>query len=194
MDHRSEKWTHTGAILCGGSSSRMGAPKHGLKLPDGRTMIQTIFDTVGEVCSRIVILGPKDILPELTHVYDLREDQGPLAGIEALLASDLDEQYLVVPCDVPLITAEVLRKLTIESDALATAFRIEGSDSPESLPLRISAIAQIEASRHLDAGNRSLHRLLSEVSTQTVLLSPPQSNALRNINTPEAYSCLTDSE
>ena len=194
MDHGSEKWTHTGAILCGGSSSRMGAPKHGLKLPDGRTMIQTIFDTMGEVSSRIVILGPKDILPEITHVHDLREDQGPLAGIEALLASDLDEQYLVVPCDVPLITADLLRRLMIESDAMATAFRIEGSDSPESLPLRISALAHIEASRHLDSGNRSLHRLLSEVSTQTVMLSLPEANTLQNINTPEAFSCLPDSE
>ena len=189
-----EKWPHTGAILCGGSSSRMGAPKHELKLPGGRTMIQTVVDTVEEVCRCIVILGPDAILPDLPHVHDLRNDQGPLAGIESLLASGLDEHYLVVPCDVPLITEELLRRLTIESDSLATVFRIEGSDSLESLPLRISSMAHNAASSHLDAGSRAVHRLLNDMTRQEVILTPSETRALRNINTPEAYRRLTHTE
>lgn len=194
MAQGSTKWPHTGAILCGGSSSRMGAPKHDLKLPGGRTMILTVTDTVEEVCQRIVILGPDAILPDLPHVHDLRSDQGPLAGIEALLSSGLDEQYLVVPCDVPLITAELLRRLTIDTDSLATVFQVEGSDTLESLPLRISSMAHTAASSHLDAGSRAVHRLLNDMTRQEVMLSAPEARALRNINTPEAFRDLTQSD
>lgn len=192
--HGSTKWPHTGAILCGGSSLRMGAPKHDLKLPGGRTMIQTVFDRVEEICECIVILGPDEILPDLPHVHDLRNDQGPLAGIEALLASDLDEHYLVVPCDVPLITVELLRRLTIESDSMVTVYRIEGSDTLESLPLRISAMARNAATNHLNAGRRAVHRLLNDVTRHEVILSPAETSVLRNINTPEAFSGLTHSD
>ena len=157
-------------------------------------MIQIVVDTVEEVCQRIVILGPDAILPDLPHVHDLRNDQGPLAGIESLLASGLDEHYLVVPCDVPLITEELLRRLTIESDSLATVFRIEGSDSLESLPLRISSMAHNAASSHLDAGSRAVHRLLNDMTRQEVILTPSETRALRNINTPEAYRSLTHTE
>lgn len=101
----------TGAILIGGRSTRMGTPKHAIALPDGRAMIEHVADVLRQVCPRLVVLGPDSPLPGVPAIPDLRPGLGPLAGIEALLASGLDDTYLVVPCDMPRLTAEVLQAL-----------------------------------------------------------------------------------
>lgn len=192
MTHGSKKWPHTGAILCGGSSSRMGQPKHDLLLPDGRNMIQCVQETVGEVCSHLVVLGPEDVLPELPHVHDLREGQGPLAGIEALLASGLDTDYLIVPCDLPLLTSATLRRLLEPDENPATVFRIEGSGKFESLPLRISVSALDAVRTNLDASRRAVQRLTDEFTFGEIILSPAHAKELHNINTPEEFEALRD--
>ena len=190
MAHGSEKWPHTGAILCGGLSSRMGQPKHDLTLPDGRSMIQCVAETVGAVCTKLVVLGPEDILPDLPHVSDLREGQGPLAGIEALLASGLDTDYLIVPCDLPLITAATLYRLLDPNEYPATVFRIEGSENFESLPLRISNSALDAVRSNLDASRRAVHRLADDFTFAEIPITAAQANELHNINTPEDFQSL----
>jgi len=183
----------TGAILCGGQSSRMGAPKHELALPGGRSMIEVIAETTGSVCRQVIILGPDQILPGYRHVYDLRAAQGPLGGIEALLASGIDSQYLVVPCDVPLVTAGLLRSLLAETVATATVFRIEDTDRPESLPMRIRAGALDVVQRQLDAGRRAVHGLIEEIECEIVPLAARDGERLRNINTRAEYESLVAS-
>ena len=105
-----EKWPHTGAVLAGGAGRRMGRRKDSLALPDGRTMLAVVHSVLREVCQRVVVVG--DAETDLPRIEDLRPGQGPLGGIEALLATGDDTQYLVGPCDLPLITPSVLRRLT----------------------------------------------------------------------------------
>src|SRR3989338_1209190 len=45
------------------------------------------------------------------RIPDHKPDSGPLGGIETLLSSNLDTEYLVVACDQPLLTVELLQKL-----------------------------------------------------------------------------------
>ena len=40
-------WPHTGAVLAGGRSTRMGRPKEDVILPDGRGMAETVADARG---------------------------------------------------------------------------------------------------------------------------------------------------
>lgn len=181
-----------GAILCGGQSSRMGEPKHDLVLPDGRTMIEAVAAAVGEVCERTIILGPDSVLPDRPHVHDLREGQGPLAGIEALLASGLDDQYLVVPCDVPLVTGELLGKMMLATSAAVTVFHVAGHESPECMPMRIAASALDEVRRRLDAGRRAVHGLFGRVEAETVRITADEAEPLRNVNAPDDFRALLD--
>ncbi len=190
MADRSALWPHPGAILCGGGSTRMGAPKHDLVLPDGRTMIETVAQVVGEVCASLIILGPADVLPDLPHVPDLREGQGPLAGIEALLASGISDRYLVVPCDVPRVARDLLRRLVDAPAAPIAAFRVEGGEHPESLPLRIESDALPIARRLLDEGRRAVHTLFGEVEITLESLMPEESDRLTNVNTPDDWATL----
>jgi molybdopterin-guanine dinucleotide biosynthesis protein A len=181
----------TGAILAGGMSTRMGQDKASLRLRDGRTMLHRMVRVMGELCEPVVIVGPH--IPGDTdhhvHVDDLRKHCGPLGGIEALLASGIDPQgqYLICPCDLPLITAVILRMLMESGGRPATAFHLEGTpaQSIESLPARISADALPAVRRLLDAGQRSIWKLMEELRPNVVTLDADLARRLHNVNTPD---------
>jgi molybdopterin-guanine dinucleotide biosynthesis protein A len=182
-------WPHTGVVLAGGASRRMGRPKHELKLPDGRTMLEVVVGVLREVCARVVVTG--DIETDFQRVADLRPDQGPLGGIEAILASGLDTQYLVCPCDVPLVTGPLLQRLTGPADGGATVFQTEGEDSFRPLPARISGDLLETVAALLDEQKRAVRRLLGSIGTTVITLGPGESRLLANVNTLQEYEAIT---
>ncbi len=183
-------WPHTGAILAGGGSTRIGSPKHALSLPDGSTMIEAVATALGAVCERLVILGAEDAMPALPYVADLRPGCGPLGGIEALLASNIDTQYLVCPCDLPRATSELFNALLRPSQATATVFRLEGSELIEPLPARICAVALDATRQLLDEGRRAVHQLMEVIDVEEVSAPNAWSKLLMNVNTPQEYAAL----
>ena len=187
-------WPHTGAVLAGGQSRRMGRPKHALRLPDGRQMIEAVADTLADVCSSVVVVAGEasETLPGVEQIADLRAGQGPLGGLEALLASGRDTEYLVCPCDLPLVSAGVLRRLTAAADAMATVLRIEGEASVEPLPARISARALDLVRSRLDRGERAVHRLMEALEPEVVLLSKAEARCLTNVNDPADYMGIVE--
>ncbi|MCH8822593.1 MAG: molybdenum cofactor guanylyltransferase [Planctomycetes bacterium] len=181
------KWPHTGAILAGGKSSRIGSPKHALKLPNGLTMIETVAAAMRQVCDRIVVVSSFETLDDVKHIADLRDDQGPLAGIEALLASGMDTHYLVCPCDLPFVNGELLRALTKSSSAAATVLSIEGFDDRLPLPARISVAALDNVRELLDAGRRAVFRLMQKIDVEEVGAVKEWFKLLANVNTLADY-------
>ncbi len=179
-----ERWRHTGAILAGGRSTRMGRPKHALPLPGGATMLEAVATVLGQVCARLVVVG--EVETAMPCVADLRPGLGPLAGIEALLASGIDSEYLVCPCDLPDVTPALLRGLLEPTDAPATAFR----GSP--LPARITATALPAARALLDRGEHAVHVFLREVGAHEVEAAEPR--RLDSINTPADYEKVLDGQ
>ena len=186
----SKPWPHTGAILAGGGSTRIGSPKHALSLPNGTTMIEAVATALGAVCERFVILGAEDAMPALPHVADLRPGCGPLGGIEALLASGIDRQYLVCPCDLPFVTSELFNALLRPTQATATALRLEESQQIEPLPARISVEALDTTKRLLDEGRRAVYQLMEAIDIEEVSAPGAWSKLLTNVNTPQEYAAL----
>ena len=187
-------WPHTGAILAGGGSTRIGSPKHALSLPDGSTMIQAVATALGAVCERVVILGGEDAIPALPHVADLRTGCGPLGGIEALLASGIDMQYLVCPCDLPWVTSELFNALLRPTQTTATVLRLEGSAHIEPLPARICTVALDATRQLLDEGRRAVHQLMEVIDVQEVSAPKAWSKMLTNVNTPQEYAALVQGQ
>lgn len=181
------KWPHTGAILAGGKSSRFGLPKHKLKLPNGLTMIETVAAAMRQVCQGIVVVSSFKAMDDVTHIADLRNDQGPLGGIEALLASGKDTQYLICPCDLPLVSSELLRSLTKSSLVAATVLKLKGEDSIAPLPARISVEALGNVRELLDSERRAVHQLMKVIDVEEVAVPKEWSMLLMNINTQEDY-------
>ncbi len=183
-------WDFCGVILSGGQSDRMGAPKAGLILPDGRSMIERARDTLTSFCQRVVFVGsPHGVLGHGV-IEEEREGVGPLAGIEAILDSGFDTQYLVLPCDLPLAPPGFLARLTRDNsiDGM-TVFHVEGEDKPRPLPCRIGADCLEDVQTLLDKGEYSIKGLMERLGPDVtpIAVAPRERDLLLNVNTPEDF-------
>jgi len=163
----------------------MGEPKHLMRLPDGRTLLHAVADALRPHVGRIVLVIGRDApgAPcDFPVIADLRRGEGPLAGLEALLSSGLDEQYLVCPCDIPLIDGPIIRSLTRASSAPATVLHIEGEQRPRPLPARFSHRALDHVRALLDAGERSIRALIDSLDVDAVETSAAEGRGLLNVN------------
>jgi molybdopterin-guanine dinucleotide biosynthesis protein A len=165
----------------------MGVPKEDLLLSAGSSMIERVIQTLEEVCIRVVTVGGEP--RRQAHVPDVRRGAGPLGGIEALLASGLDEEYLVCPSDIPLATRDLVFLLTASSGAVATLFEVQG-DPVHSLPLRISIAALDTVTEALDAGQNAIHTVLAGIETERISITGEEAAQLRNVNTPDDYNAI----
>ncbi len=172
----------------------MGQPKCALRLPDGRLMIEAVARELATVCGRVIVIGaagqeiaPLDAIGSLGRIDDLRPGQGPLGGIEALLASELGGRYLVCPCDLPLITSRLLGVLAADCSTPAAVFRIDGEPRCRPLPLQISSAALGPLRELLDGGCRAVYRLLERIETTVIPAPRDWARLLRPLNTPRDY-------
>ena len=182
-------WSHPGAVLCGGRSLRMGVPKAGMLLPDGRSMLQQTRDILATFCERVLLLGDPHGVPGHQCIDDLRADCGPLGAIEALLDSGISRQYLVVPCDLPLIQPGLLARLLVGDEDGMTCFELPGDDRVGVLPCRIGAECLDEVRALLDADRRSVRALVDALGpdVRRIPLAPREAELLMNVNTPEDF-------
>jgi len=181
-------WPHTVAILIGGKSSRMGSPKHEVTLPNGKTMMEAMLEFASTTANKTVVVG--GTYSNQHCILDHRKGFGPVAGIEALLRSNLDERYLVVGCDMPLLKLETVRPLFGEGDVVV----FEGDsnvDFPTPLPLVVSSQASNACSTYLDEGGRSLHGFLRTLVCTVVPRPGGAKKQLSNINTREQLNNCT---
>jgi len=107
-----------GAILAGGSASRLGGIAKGLlKTPDGLTVMEKQIRELKGAGIREIVISANDAGPYLhlgpEIVPDISANRGPLAGAEAALAhfGQRAEATLFLPCDMPAITREHLSAL-----------------------------------------------------------------------------------
>jgi molybdenum cofactor guanylyltransferase len=178
----------TGAILFGGKSSRMGKPKHEVRLSDGTTFLQRVQAAIRPLCSQIVLLGDHEFTAsdEFIIVKDLRPGLGPMAGLESLLKSNLDSRYLIVACDMPLLTPEICGMLIHDSASVSI---FESTEIGKYLPFPGIYRAELAplVSRSLDEDRRSLQQLFRSLSDIHVLpLTPELEQSVRSFNTPES--------
>jgi len=108
----------TAIVLSGGQARRMGGQEKGTLLFAGKAMISYVIDTLdslGDQIQTIVINSnsPSNYAQFKQNIIsdNLNDNMGPLAGIEAGLVNISSGYLLVVPCDVPLVTAEPIIRL-----------------------------------------------------------------------------------
>lgn len=162
----------------------MGRPKHALPW-EGSTMIEAVAAALRQSCRRVIVVGAAGA--GSPTIADLRAGQGPLGAIEALLASGIDSEYLVCPCDLPLVRGSLLARLAWPATEMATVFRVEGEAGFRPLPARFSAEALGAVRAHLDRGERAVHDLLRAIRPQEIALSAAEAQQLADLNTPQEY-------
>lgn len=193
-----DRWPHTGAVLAGGQSRRMGEPKEGIVLWDGQPMIQHVLATLGRVCRHVVIIGQcrgfeiPDGSP-LVRLPDLRPGGGPLAGIETLLRSGLDSGYLVVACDQPLLREPLLRRLVTAAGARPCFLRPEDGSWLGPFPGYFPAACLEQVDLALRRGVTSVRRVFAESDVTWVPISPEEQSQLKSIDSPADLAELLQS-
>jgi len=183
-----------GGVLVGGASRRFGSDK-ALARVGGRSMAARAVETLRAVADPVVLLGDDGTLGRrlaLPWRADARPGRGPLAGIATGLAwaRELGREGLVVlACDLPLVTPEVLAAVVAASrpdlDAVVTAAEEPAGLQPLVGWYAAGALASVEDA--LDHGRHSVRGLLEGLRVAHIHLgrdgAPGEASALLNVNT-----------
>lgn len=129
-------------------------------------------------------------MPDLPLIFDCFPDSGPLGGITSAFSEHPRSAWLVVACDMPFVSAAVVRSLLQgrRADRAATAFRSPAfaDDSPDPLfAIWEPAVAPLLAERLAQGKRCARHTLMA---ADVFLLDPPDPHFLANANTPEEKS------
>jgi molybdopterin-guanine dinucleotide biosynthesis protein A len=156
----------TGILLVGGTSSRFGSPKE-LAEYEGATLYDRAWRLLGETCDERVSVGRDGLADPGT---------GPVAAIAAGLRAATHELAIVIPVDMPLLTAGALRLLVAACRDAATA-----QHGP--LPCAVAR----RALPAFETGERRLRTVLDGLDTARIEL---EEAVLANVNTPADLDTL----
>jgi molybdenum cofactor guanylyltransferase len=171
----------TGILLVGGASSRFGAPKALARL-GGETLAERAWRLLTRTCDETIAVGKQaDALPLPFPVLDDGSPvRAPVAGVVAGLRAARNDVSVVVPVDVPRLSAE-----SIEALAAACADAAVPPSGPLPGAYRKSALGVLE--QRLAAGRLALRDALTELDVHLVELDPRE---LANVNTPADLEAL----
>ena len=177
-----------GALLAGGSGTRMGRPKADVQL-GGRSLAQRTCHTLAQFTVEVIQVGGQPIADlRRRHLPDARPGAGPAAGIEVAL-SDAGIHVVALALDLPFVPAALLLATleVVDQGAAICAPRWDQRWHP--LCAAYSAMALIPLQERLDRGALDLHGLLDEFGTpiegsELDEFGDP-TKMLLNINTPE---------
>jgi molybdenum cofactor guanylyltransferase len=167
----------TGVLLVGGASRRFGSPK-ALARFQGELLGERAHAVLADAFRRVLVVGKASDGLRLPFplVDDGSEVRAPIVGLAAGLRAAETDLSVVLPTDMPLVSAELLLRL---------AEAAEGVDAsvPQTGPLpgayRKSALQVLD--RRIEAGDLALYRALEELNVRVVEL---EEDELRNVNTP----------
>ena len=165
-------------ILLGGKSSRMGEDKAFVKW-QGKTFLNHTLDLLTPFNDEIYLSVNADqhqLLKSDHHcIPDKFEDKGPLGGILSTMEC-ANKDLLVIPIDMPLLSANLLRPL-IEQAELA-CYQIDGNIEPFPSFWPSSLVKSIKDSMH--EYDLSVKAFLKKNRVQ--FLRSGQSEVFRNFN------------
>ncbi len=175
-----------GFVLVGGQSSRMGRDKARLPV-QSHLLVEDVAYKVGCIAKNVALVGEslryRDL--GLECLDDLRASMGPLAGVEAALASRRGDLNLVVACDMPSLKVswleELVRQALDRKEECMVAQDSAGIIHPLCSVWKSSCLPRVEealASRRL-----RLFDLLESLNAHRVSLADP----MYNVNTPEEW-------
>ena len=178
-----------GLILTGGQSSRMGKDKSLLEY-HAKPQSQYLYELVKEFLPNtyLSVRENQEVNFESKVIEDKLETKGPINGILSAMAAFPEKAWLVLACDLPLISKETIKQLIDSRDKskLATAYATEKTGLPEPL-VAIWEYSALEALNH--------HHLVEEkncprkflLNSDIKLIIPQDDLVLYNANDPEEY-------
>ncbi len=178
-----------GFVLAGGRSSRMGRDKALLPFRGG-ALAEFVARTVRDAAGSVVLVGNPELYAPLglSAIPDLYPGEGPLAGILTALAYSSASWNLVVACDMPGITVEVLRNLFYYAATPGTDAVLPAGPSGRLEPLcAIYHVRALPALERAFAGG--IRKITAAFEGLRILpVNFPEAAVFHNVNTPEDWA------
>lgn len=184
----------TAVILAGGQGRRMGHTDKGLLNLNARPFIEHVIERIKSQIKQIAINSPA---PEDYRQYGLpvfadviEGGLGPLAGLHAALTRCDSEWVLILPCDTPLLPADLVSRMveTVSREGREVCTVTDGKRLHAVIILaRQSVLPRLEA--FLRSGQRRVQNWLGDEQPAIADFSD-QPDAFVNLNTPEQLAQL----
>ncbi|MEE8456982.1 MAG: molybdenum cofactor guanylyltransferase [Acidimicrobiia bacterium] len=182
--------SHTiGAILAGGSSSRMGADKSELVIA-GSPFLDRIHDTMCDVFTEVIVCGGNVVPPDGVLIPDDTPGEGPVGGLLSALRIAGRRATFITAVDIPMLTTDIIVSL-VEPFATGTTVRISQVDGEDQPLVGVYGPGVEELVRaRFETGKRSVLGVIDEIEDiDRVRIQP---DALFNVNTQEDYDRLIE--
>lgn len=181
----------TGIILCGGKSCRFGKDKGMCYLGD-QLMIQYSIDTLQKIFKSIIISSNDKEYAKLGYltVEDQIKDIGPIGGILAALNISDTEDNMIISCDMPLLTTELIKYiLENRGNSLAATPVIDKFPEPLCSYFNKNALPKIK--NFISYGNYKMLKLLEFLDYKKIEIDKSLSffnpDLFLNVNDQEQY-------
>lgn len=177
----------TGIILAGGKSSRMGTDK-GLQELCGKPLISYAIQVLSVLCDSIVISSSSDAYNSFgcEVIADEFPGIGPMGGIYSALKQSKTEKNLVLSCDLPFVTKELLSFILKNSDGFEVAVPYEGNQHYEPLCGFYNIAVLDSMGVYIRNGNYKLPDLFQEIKINKLNINSEldfyQDNLFINVN------------
>jgi molybdenum cofactor guanylyltransferase len=172
----------TGIILAGGKSSRMGAEK-GLQILGGKPLVSYAVEALSVICNRIIISSSSHSYASFCNkvVADEFQGIGPMAGIYSALRQSETERNLVLSCDLPFVTGELMSFILEQSEGFQVAVPWQGNQHYEPLCGFYHSSVLQQMGNFIQNGNYKLPDLFDELSINKLIINTNYSFYRQNI-------------
>ncbi len=177
-----------GLVLAGGKSERMGFDKGSVNW-HGKEQRYHMADLLGSFCEEVFISCRPDQQLRIESPYLSLPDTflglGPYGAILSAFRDRPDEAWLVVACDLPLLSEKSLGYLVDQRNVatIATAYQSRFNDFPEPLITIWEPKSYRVLLSFLAQGYSCPRKVL--INSDITLLNAPDPEEMTNVNTPE---------
>lgn len=184
----------TAIILAGGKSSRMGTNKALLPIFE-KTTIEHIVDCCKHVADEIIVVTNEQdqyAFLQVPLVCDEFKECGPLGGLEAGLQAAKYDKCILIACDMPFVSSEVIKHLMYHLHNYdAVLPNVNGKLHPLFAAYRKTCLTPIR--KRLQNNTLRMVGLLDEVNTKILtedelpLMDFNIQNVFFNMNKPDEF-------
>ena len=124
-----------GIVLAGGLSSRFGSPKAFAEW-EGRPFYELSLAALEPFCEKCIVVTRPELVERFPAGLHITTDiavfagQGPIAGILSGMEKLQADRYIVLPCDMPFMTRDVVGQLLECHRSGVTAVVLDGKYHP----------------------------------------------------------------
>lgn len=180
-------------ILAGGEGKRFNRKDKGLVSLKDKPLIEHIIDRINPQVDDIVISANRNTDDYKKYSDKVIEDktadfQGPLSGIAACIPECKHQWILVLPCDIPLLPDDLVKKLVA---AQGQKLIVAKAHEHRQLVFLMHASLRKNLDEFLDQGHLKAMSWI-ELQNPTVVMFEGEADAFLNINTLEELEHLSD--